>query len=300
MTRLSIGAQSLDGRLLRRLGRRHAVTDVADTVAAGRAAGIESIGVDLLSDVPGQTVEDWRATLEAALRLAPDHLSAYALALDDPDAEGLSGPVGDHLPLSRGARRWREVARREQSEERAADMEAVTDELAASAGLRRYEIANLARPGHESRHNLLYWRRRPYLAIGPGAHASDGGLERWWNAASLQGYLAALRPLDGSAPRLPPGGRERLDPTTAAAERAILGLRLVDGIDESVAGAHPAIEEGLAWAAANDLAERVDDRVRLTPRGRLLSNEVFARLLPDLDRTPVPTRPAEAVPVAAT
>ena len=95
-------------------------------------------------------------------------------------------------------------------------------------------------------------------------------------------------------------GASALDPTTAAAERAILGLRLVDGIDESVAGAHPAIEEGLAWAAANDLAERVDDRVRLTPRGRLLSNEVFARLLPDPDRTPVPTKPAEAVPVAAT
>jgi oxygen-independent coproporphyrinogen-3 oxidase len=159
-------------------------------------------------------------------------------------------------------------------------MDAITDALAGAAGFRRYEIANLARPGHESRHNLLYWRRRPYLAIGPGAHASDGGLERWWNAASLRGYLSALRPADGSAPTLPPGGRERVEPATAASERAILGLRLADGIDSDLATAHPAIERGLAWAVAHGLAERAGDRTSLTSRGRLLSNEVCARLLP--------------------
>ena len=159
--------------------------------------------------------------------------------------------------------------------------------------------SNLARPGHESRHNLLYWHRRPYLAIGPGAHASDGGLVRSWNAASLRGYLDALLPTDGTPPGLPPGDRERVSPATAAAERAILGLRLTAGIDADVAGSDPAIERALAWAAANGLAERTGDRSRLTARGRLLSNEVFARLLPDADDlAPLPT-PAEAVPTSA-
>jgi putative oxygen-independent coproporphyrinogen III oxidase len=285
VTRISIGAQSLDDRLLSRLGRRHRASDVGEAIRAARGAGVGSVSLDLLTDVPGQSVGDWRRTLEAALGLEPDHLSVYALALDDPDAEGLTGPTGDHLPVRRGARAWRERARTEQSPDRAADMDALADELTARAGMRRYEIANLARPGHESRHNLLYWRRRPYLAIGPGAHASDGGLVRSWNAASLVGYLDALRPTDDRPPRLPPGGRERVDVATAEAERAILALRLTEGLDTATA-ARPAIADGLTWAVRNRLADRSDGRVRLTPRGRALSNEVFMRLLPSVSPEP--------------
>ena len=141
---------------------------------AARAAGIGSLSLDVLTDVPGQTLDSWRATLEAVLTLEPDHLSVYTLTLDDPEAEGLTGPDGDHLPVSRGARAWRDRAvaravRRARGRDGAAHRRA-----GAAAGLRRYEVANLARPGAESRHNLLYWRRRPYLALGPGAHASDG------------------------------------------------------------------------------------------------------------------------------
>lgn len=275
VNRLSVGAQSLDDGELRRLGRRHRAGDVADTLSAARAAGFASVSVDLLTDIPGQSVDDWRTTLSRALDLGPDHLSVYSLTLDDPDAEGLTGPEGDHLPVSRGARAWRERVAGEQSDERAADMELVTDELAEAAGLRRYEIANLARPGHESRHNLLYWRRRPYLALGPGAHASDGARRRSWNAARLDGYIMALE-----AGRLPPGGIEEVDAATELAERAILGLRLAEGIDAELA-AEPGLASGLAWARSMDLAESADGRVRLTRRGRLLANEVFSRLLPD-------------------
>ena len=214
------------------------------------------------------------ATLSAALGLGPDHLSVYTLSLDDPEADGLTGPQGDHLPVSRGARAWRERARSEQSEERAAQMEVLTDELAAAAGIERYEIANLARPGWESRHNLLYWRRRPYLALGPGAHASDGALTRTWNAARLDGYLAALE-----RRQLPPGGSETIDEATLIAERAILGLRLREGIEAPLA-AVPAVAAGLAWARAQGLAEEAAGRTRLTQRGRLLANELFVRLLP--------------------
>jgi oxygen-independent coproporphyrinogen-3 oxidase len=154
-------------------------------------------------------------------------------------------------------------------------MELITDKMATAAGISRYEVANLARAGHQSRHNLLYWRRRPYLAIGPGAHASDGASLRTWNAARLDGYIDAL-----GAGRLPPGGSERVDPATALAERAILGLRLTAGIDAALASS-PDLAPGLRWAIAEGLAEELEDRTRLTKRGRLLANEVFTRLLPE-------------------
>lgn len=275
VTRLSIGAQSLDPAELRRLGRRHSPADVAVTVRRARAAGFASISLDLLTDVPGQTTGSWRRSLEGALELGPDHLSVYALDLADPDAEGLTDELGDHLPASRGARAWRARARLEQSEDRAAEMEQLTDELATAAGMRRYEIANLARPGHESRHNRLYWRRRPVLAVGPGAHAFDGGRRRTWNAAGLDAYVAAL-----SAGRLPPGGVDELEEAMAVAEAAMLGLRLVEGIEATLA-AHPAVAPALSWADRAGLVEVVDGRSRLTAKGRLLANEVFRRLLPD-------------------
>jgi oxygen-independent coproporphyrinogen-3 oxidase len=275
VSRLSIGAQSLADAELWRLGRRHRATDVADAVRSARAAGIGSVNLDLLTDIPGQTLGSWRATLKAVLKLAPEHLSVYTLTLDDPDAEGLTGPEGDHLPVPRGARAWRERALAEQSDERAAAMEVLTDELAEPAGLRRYEVANLARPGHESRHNLLYWRRRPYLALGPGAHASDGALRRSWNAARLDRYMGALE--RGS---LPPGGSETVDEATALSELAILGLRLRDGISRELAAA-PGLRAGLEWARGRGLVEARAGRTRLTQEGRLLANEVFARLLPE-------------------
>src|SRR4029079_15274758 len=185
--------------------------------------------------------------------LRPDHLSLYALTLDDPDAEGLTGPDGDHLPTKRGARRWREAAIPEQDEDRAAAQYHHAVHRLTEDGWRGYGISNTARPGHEgranlaerarrpgheSRHNLAYWERRPYEAVGPGAHAFDG-LTRRWNAANLGRYVAALAPDAGggaaAAPRLPPGGSERLDAATAAAEAAILGLRTDRGLPRSAA-----------------------------------------------------------------
>ncbi|HEV8489638.1 MAG TPA: coproporphyrinogen-III oxidase family protein [Candidatus Limnocylindrales bacterium] len=282
VTRLSIGAQSLDRAELRRLGRRHRPEDVGDTVAAAREAGIGSVSLDLLYDVPGGSLRTWVATLDAALDLRPDHLSLYALTLDDPDAEGLTGPLGDHLPMGAGARRWRASARAAQDDDlAAAQYRHATDRLAA-AGWRGYEISNWARPGHESRHNLAYWERRPYAAIGPGAHAFDGAVRRW-NAARLDAWLGALAPPDGGRPRLPPGGVEQLDAATAAVEEVVLGLRTDRGVP-AAAAARPPLEAAAGWALANGLVtvarpEDGDDRIVLTTRGRLLSNELFARLV---------------------
>ena len=277
VTRVSIGAQSLDPAELRRLGRRHAPADVADTVAAAREAGIPSVSLDLLYDVPGQTEAAWGRSLDAALALEPDHLSLYALTLDDPEAEDLVGPSGDHLPVRPGARRWRAAAREAQDEDRAARQYELADKRLRAAGLAWYELSNWARPGHESRHNLAYWRREPYEAVGPGAHAFTGE-ERRWNAARLDGYLSNLAPEPPTAPRLPPGGVETLSPATAAAETAILGLRTARGLP-AMALREPPLADVASWAIDSGLLEVAADRVALTLRGRLLSNEVFARLL---------------------
>ena len=276
ITRLSLGAQSLDDGELRRLGRRHRSGDVADAVAAAREARIRQVSLDLLYDVPGQRLASWAATVEAALGLGPEHVSCYALTLDDPDAEGLTGPLGDHLPTTAGARRWRERARPGQDEDRAAAAYALADATFEGAGMPWYELSNWAVPGAESRHNLAYWTRLSYEAVGPGAHAFDG-VTRRWNAAGLDGWLAGLVPDGGGPPSPPPGGCETIDEATAAAEAMILGLRTAQGIPRAVALSHT---EELAWAIEAGLLEDAPgQRVRLTLRGRLLSNELFSRLV---------------------
>jgi oxygen-independent coproporphyrinogen-3 oxidase len=281
INRVSFGAQSFDAGELRRLGRRHSPVDVAEAVAAAREAGIDSLSLDLLYDLPGQTPGVWDKTLGEALATRPDHLSLYALTLDDPEAEGLTGEAGDHLPTPPGARRWRERARAEQDDDRAADMYTRAAALLARDGWRGYEISNWARPGHESRHNLVYWRREPYEAVGPGAHAFDG-LTRRWNSARMGPYLAALAPAAGHRPVLPPGGGEVLDEATSRAESVILALRLDSGIPAEWAVRWP-LAAVLEWAATSGLVEEFEadgaSRLRLTTRGRLLSNELFARLV---------------------
>jgi oxygen-independent coproporphyrinogen-3 oxidase len=277
VTRTSIGAQSLDRAELRRLGRRHTPGHVSDAVRAAREAGLGSVSLDLLYDVPGQTLGSWARTLDAALALEPDHLSLYALGLDDPDVEGLADPAGDHLPLRSGARRWRERARLAQDDDRAAAMYELADARLAAAGYGWYELSNWARPGRESRHNLAYWRRDPYEAVGPGAHAFDGEIRRW-NAARLDGYVASLAPDPPAAPTPPPGGSEHLEAATAEAEAAILRLRTVAGVERADLEAPP-LAEVAPWAIDAGLLEVRGERAALTLRGRLLSNELFARLV---------------------
>jgi oxygen-independent coproporphyrinogen-3 oxidase len=273
VTRLSLGAQSMDAVELRRLGRRHRPDDVVDAVAGARAAGIRSVSLDLLYDLPDSWHGTWMRTLEAATALEPDHLSLYALSLDDPDAEGLTGPLGDHLPVRPGARRWRDAARHGQDEDRAAAQYHHATVALADAGYRGYEISNWARVGHESRHNLAYWERRAYEGVGPGAHAFDG-VSRRWNAARLDGYLGSL-----SAGSLPPGGTEPMTDEVAAAEAVILGLRLDSGVPLATAY-QPPLADQFGWALAGELLTVTeDDRVVLTTRGRLLSNELFARMV---------------------
>ena len=279
VNRLSVGAQSLDATELQRLGRRHAPADITDTVRSARRAGFANISLDLLYDVPGQTIDSWRDTLAGTLALEPEHISAYALTLDDPDHEGLTGPLGDHLPTRAGARRWRDSTRGQQDPDRAAEMYEIADDTLSAAGLTWYELSNWSLPGKPSRHNLAYWRGAAWEAVGPGAHAFDGQQTRRWNAARLDAYLSALLPTDSKQPTLPPGAFETSDPATAQAELAILALRTGNGLslENSDQSGMSAV---LDWGRANRLLESDESAVRLTRRGRLLSNELFARLLP--------------------
>lgn len=278
VTRASIGAQSFEDGELRRLGRRHRAEDIAQTVREARSAGIASLNLDLLYDVPGQTLRSWSATLDAALALEPDHVSTYALTLDDPDAEGLTGPTGDHLPLRGGARRWRGHAIGEQDPERAAAMYRIADARLADAGLRWYEISNWARPGHRCRHNLAYWRREPTLALGPGAHGFDG-CRRWWNAARLSGYIEALVERPGEPSRLPPGGVDQVQGRGVAFETAMLALRTADGLAGPRGRAlvrDPRVAEALTWGRDSGLLD--DAGTVLSLEGRLLADELFVRM----------------------
>lgn len=272
--RLSVGAQSFDDGHLRRLGRRHTSDDSRATVAQARAAGFDNVSLDLLYDVPGQTLDSWRASLSAAVSLEVEHVSAYALTLDDPDADGLTGPRGDHLPARRGALQWRARARHEQDADRAAAMYELADEALARAGLHWYEISNWARPDRQSRHNLAYWHGQPWEAVGPGAHRFDGVRTRGWNAARLADYLTALE-----SGRLPPGSREMSDPGTARAELAMLRLRTAAGLPSRLAR-RADLAPALRWARGNGLVEDAPGLVRLSLHGRLLANEVMWRLLP--------------------
>jgi coproporphyrinogen III oxidase-like Fe-S oxidoreductase len=297
INRLSIGAQSLDADELRRIGRRHSPADVETAVHAARRAGFDNVSLDLLYDVPGQTIRSWNATLARVAQLDVEHVSAYALTLDlderkteggrfdRPDdrfdrgddgldrADGRLHRADDHLPVRPGALRWRRFARTAQDDDRAADMYALADRRLSASGFAWYEISNWARPGRESRHNLAYWTGLAYEGVGPGAHAYDGGRVRRWNAARLDAYIAAL-----GAAALPPAGHELMSADVARAERAILALRVARGLDRAVTS-RPELHAGLQWAHRNGLVEETADAVRLTLRGRLLGNAVFEGLL---------------------
>ncbi|HUR15968.1 MAG TPA: hypothetical protein VMZ33_01670, partial [Candidatus Limnocylindrales bacterium] len=198
--------------------------------------------------------------------MEPEHISAYALALDS------YAPSPDHVPVSRGASAWRARARGAQDQDRAAAMYELADDEFGRAGMGWYEISNWARPGRASRHNNVYWQSESWAAVGPGAHAFDGVATRRWNDASLDAYLSAL-----DKGWLPTGGSAVSDAASVAGERTMLALRTAAGVPRD------ASNMALTWGLDNDLLEGIGERVRLTRRGRLLSNELFVRLVPEAE-----------------
>ena len=295
VNRISIGAQSMVQHVLGALGRSHDVLAVVRATDAARSAGFENLNLDLIYGAVGESMQDWHATLDAVLRLGPDHVSAYALTVEP------------GTPLCR-------VPDRYPDPDDQADKYLLASEMLEGGGLSWYEISNFAQPHRTCRHNQLYWRQGPYRGFGCSAHSHRDG-RRWWNVRDPERYIEAVA---GRA-RVE-AGSELLDPGQRREEALQLALRTRDGVPagaldvghgigqvppelvERVPVTRPVqaatgctdqhtpepaqpIDPPDRWGGAEqrpgtDLAPEPEEspRLRLTPKGRLLANEVSTRL----------------------
>ena len=297
--RLSIGVQSFDDHFLRALGRRHSAAQAEEAYRLARRAGFRRVNLDLMFGLPEQSLEDWAATLERALALAPPHLSLYCLTLEP------------GTPLERWVREGRVP---QPDPDLAAELYALAEERLEAAGYHHYEISNWALPGEECRHNLIYWRNEAYLGVGAGAHSSLGGY-RFHDTLSPRSYIERVRrwaavgarrleTLDAAtlAGLGPVEGVEAISRDLEMAETVFLGLRLLDGLELEVfrrrfgVGLRERYGPQVAELEELGLLEEVPPGghgaapaagtgcpsggvLRLTRRGHLLANQVFLRFL---------------------
>lgn len=257
-TRVSFGMQSALPHVLATLDRTHDPARVPDAVAWARAAGLD-VSLDLIYGTPGESLGDWRTSLDAVLALQPDHVSAYALIVEE----------GTSL-----ARRIRTGALPAPDDDLQADQYDLADELLGDAGYGWYEVSNWARDDrYRSRHNLAYWTGQDWWGVGPGAHSHVGGV-RWWNVKHPAAYAQRI-----TAGLSPAAGRETLDASTRALERVLLESRLATGL--SVDALNATARTAVAGLIADGLIEgrtAVRGRVVLTRPGRLLADAVVRRL----------------------
>jgi len=260
VNRISLGVQSLDDRILPALDRRHTAADARKAFDAARTAGFDNISVDLIYGLPGLDLTIWEATMREVIAWQPDHLSAYALSLDEGSlwhSTGVAGLPGEDVV----AAQYRRLT-----------------ELAGQAGFEHYEVSNYARPGHRSAHNQIYWRAEEYLGLGPGASGYLGDV-RYTDVRPVERYAGLVE-----RGHLPIGTHELLTTRQRLAERLILGLRTRDGVPHDWLDARLAIEEGrlpavlLAWRERGLLTED-GNRLALTEAGFLLSDALFVELL---------------------
>jgi oxygen-independent coproporphyrinogen-3 oxidase len=280
-TRISFGMQSAVPHVLATLERTHDPERIPLVVRWAREAGLD-VSIDLIYGTPGESLDDWKTSVEYAIAQAPDHLSAYALIVED------------------GTRLARQIRRGEVSEpddDLAADMYELADELLGAAGYGWYEVSNWAKATglstnsengveptlnvadgaeHRSRHNLAYWQGQDWWGVGPGAHSHIGGV-RWWNVKHPAAYAERI-----AAGQSPAAGRETLDAETRRVERVLLGVRVREGL--SISELTPSGRTAVAGLIADELVEApaaLQGKIRLTLRGRLLADAVVRRLLED-------------------
>jgi len=258
VTRLSIGMQSAVPHVLAALDRTHDPAGVAAAVRAARGSGLD-VSLDLIYGAPGEGLDDWRRSVEEALALAPDHVSAYALIIE----EGTK--------LERQIRRGEVPA---PDDDLQADMYELADRMLAGAGYAWYEVSNWAREQTQrSRHNLAYWRGDDWWGYGPGAHSHVGGL-RWWNVKHPAAYAQRL-----AGDQSPAAGRERPDESARRLERVLLGSRIADGLPVAeVTGEGRRAVASLIADGLIDGAAAVRGRIVLTLQGRLLADAVVRAL----------------------
>jgi putative oxygen-independent coproporphyrinogen III oxidase len=278
-TRVSFGMQSAVPHVLATLERTHDPERIPLVVQWARDAGLD-VSLDLIYGTPGESLDDWRTSLEHAIAQRPDHLSAYALIVED------------GTKLARQIRRG-EVA--QPDDDLAADMYELADELLSAAGYDWYEVSNWAKRDstgsttgieptanlldgaeHRSRHNLAYWQGHDWWGIGPGAHSHVGGV-RWWNVKHPAAYADRI-----AAGHSPAAGRETLDDETRRVERVLLATRIRDGL--AMTELTPQGRTAVAGLIADELVDATSalhGTIRLTLRGRLLADGVVRRLLDD-------------------
>lgn len=274
INRLSIGMQSAVESELKLFARRHDHAVVRAIWPDIRRSGFDNVNIDLIYGAPYQTIESWRTTLLAALGFEPEHISLYALGLED------GTPLKEWVDSGRVAL---------PDDDLAADMYDLATELLAENGYMQYEISNWCKPGRECRHNLQYWRNLPYIGIGPGAHGFAGGM-RYATILSPQRYVAALDAAAENLFRFPltPATLDetKVDLANEIAETLIMSLRLTQegvhlGAFEARFGRslYEIHGETLEKFQRLGLLERANDLIRLTSRGRLLSNMIFRELV---------------------
>lgn len=256
-TRMSFGMQSATPAVLQLLDRVHTPGRAVELARMAHAAGFRDVSLDLIYGTPGESLDDWRGSLEAALLAEPEHVSAYALIIEE------------------GTRLARRIERGEvpmTDDDDLADKYLLTEEVLVGAGFEAYEVSNWSRgPEHRARHNMAYWLGHNWWGIGPGAHSHVGGT-RWWNVKHPRTYAAALA--DGKSPG---AGREVVDADDRRVERVLLELRLSDGLpwsvltDSELRRVPDLVERGLA--------KITHDALVLTLQGRLLADAVVRELL---------------------
>ena len=256
--RISFGMQSSVRHVLRVLDRTHDPEGVPRAVRWAREAGFEQVSLDLIYGTPGESLDDWRRSLDAALACEPDHVSAYALIVEDGTALARRVVRGE-LPAP--------------DDDDLADKYVLADDALTAAGLSWYELSNWARDdAARCRHNLLYWRGGDWWGIGPGAHSHVGGV-RFWNVRNPRAYAARI-----AAGVSPAEARELLDEPTSRMERILLETRLVEGLPVSVLD--DAGRARLPWLRESGLVTAEEERVVLTRAGRLLADAIVRDLVP--------------------
>ena len=243
VNRVSIGVQSMVPHVLRALGRRHDPANVERAVEAVREVGLATFNLDVIYGTVGETLADWETTVRGVLALDPPHVSAYGLTVEP------GTPLAD------------DPARHPDDDVQADEYE-LADDLLVAAGLANYEVSNWARPGHESRHNQLYWHQHDYLGFGCAAHSHRAG-RRWWNVRTPDRYCDLV---------------ERGEPTEAAGETLDDETRRVEGLQLRLRTRDGVPADALDGEALPGLVERHGDRWVLTRAGRLMANEVSLRL----------------------
>ncbi len=274
-TRVSFGMQSAVPKVLQILDRQHRPEQVPKAVAWAREVGLD-VSVDLIYGAPGETDEQWRASVEAAIAMNPDHISAYALTVEPGTKMGAQVRRGElSLP----------------DPDVQADRYEIVDSLLQAAGYRWYEISNWATPGRECQHNLMYWRRGDWWGYGPGAHSQIGGT-RFWNVKHPLAYaqrLAGTQIAEGNELEVagavvvsPAAGREVLSESERAEEDIMLGMRLSEGI-EVPRGVLPVVIANFIADGLVEPAAALRGRLILTLKGRLLADTVTRKLWDGLE-----------------